>query len=684
MLVRRQGRLRGENRARRFGPLALLFPMAVLGTSLSFIPVSVARAEYGAVSRDLTLLPIEQLLSLEVASASKFPQKATQAPSSVTVITAADIKDFGYRTLADILRGVRGLYVSYDRNYSYLGVRGFSRPSDYNSRVLLLVDGYRFNDNIYEQASIGTEFPIDVDLIDRVEFVPGPGSSIYGSNAFFGVINVITRRGADARGVEVAGSAGSFGTGAGRVSFGRQFDNGADLLLSATAYRSGGQDLFYPEFIPSGAPDGMARGLDFDRYAQFLARFSHQGWTLQAIHGERTKGIPTASFGTAFNVPGTQTLDESTYLNLGYYGAVADKLDLTGRVYYGRYDYAGDYMYDIPPLTRNKDIARGEWWGAEASMLSTAFERHKLVFGADYQQDFRQQQINYDEQPFVPYLDDRRSGNRFGIYAQDEIGLRDGLLLNAGLRYDRNSSFGGIFNPRLGLIFRAQEKTFVKLLYGTAYRAPNAYELYYSVPGDGGQKANPNLRPEKIRTQELAVEHYVSDSFRITGTVFRYLVRDLINATIDPSDELLVFSNLDRVRTKGAGFEADSIWPNGARLRASYNYQVAEDEVGERLTNSPRHLAKIKLSAPLPGEWLRAGAELQYTGARRTPAGETGGFWLGNLNFTASRLARGLELSFGIYNLFDRRYADPGGTEHLQDSIAQDGRSVRLKLGYRF
>ena len=113
----------------------------------------------------------------------------------MTIVTAGEIKRYGYRTLADILRSVRGFFVTYDRNYDYVGVRGFGRPGDYNSRVLLLVDGHRINDNVYDTASIGTEFPVDVDLIDRMEIIPGPSSSLYGNNAFFGVINIITRKG---------------------------------------------------------------------------------------------------------------------------------------------------------------------------------------------------------------------------------------------------------------------------------------------------------------------------------------------------------------------------------------------------------------------------------------------------------------------------------------------------------
>src|ERR1700736_3593321 len=123
---------------------------------------------------DLLDLSLEELMSIEIDSvygASGFKQKVAEAPASVTIITSEEIQKFGYRTVADILRNVRGFYVTYDRNYSYLGVRGYGLPGDYNSRIALLIDGHRLNDAIYAAAPVGPEFPIDIDLIDRVEVI---------------------------------------------------------------------------------------------------------------------------------------------------------------------------------------------------------------------------------------------------------------------------------------------------------------------------------------------------------------------------------------------------------------------------------------------------------------------------------------------------------------------------------
>lgn len=634
---------------------------------------------------NLVALPFEQLLTLEVYSASKFVQKASDAPSAVSVVTAADIKAFGWRTMADILRSMRGLYVTNDRNYSYLGARGFLRPGDYNTRFLLLVDGSRSNDAVYDQASIGSEFVLDVDLIERVEFVPGPGSSIYGANAFFGVINVITRRARDFSGGHASVETGSHGARKARATYGMHGENGAELLLSASSYRSAGKDLYFAEFDTPANNNGIAQNLDHDRGHSLLVKGAMGAFSLSLAHSERRKGIPTASFSQAFNDPRAHTVDTQSFVDLGYRTALAGDTDLSSRVYWGRYDYDGDYVYDYPPLTVNRDGSRARWWGAEAKLVSTRYAGHKVVAGIEYQHDYQRDQFNFDVDPYAPNLDDRRAGRRTGIYLQDEVTLRDGLLLNAGIRYDHNSTTGGTFNPRLALIWRAAPATTVKALYGTAFRAPNAYELYYDIPGAGGQKANPALKAERIRSQELVLEHALSADARLTALLFLNTVSDLITQATDPLDGRLVFRNLDQASARGMELGLEQAWTGGTRLRTSVSLQRTRDvTTGAAMVNSPRVLAKMNLSTPLLSTGWRTGLEGHYVGYRHTLQGRTGDYWLANLTLSSIRLAPGLEASVSVYNLFDRRYADPGAAEHAQDAIGQDGRSVRLKLRYAF
>jgi outer membrane receptor protein involved in Fe transport len=640
--------------------------------------------------QDLTALPMEQLMNLEVYTASKFAQKVSEAPSAVSIVTAADIKAYGYRTLADILKSIRGVYVTNDRNYSYVGTRGFSRPGDYNSRVLLLLDGYRLNDGIYDGALIGTESIVDVDLIDRVEFVPGPGSAIYGGNAFFGVLNIITKNGKGIGGTEISGEAASFETRKGRLTYGERSENGLDVLLSASSYHSRGENLHFPEFDDPATNNGVAHNLDHDRYEQLFTKLTYGAYSLDIAYSERTKAIPTASFGQVFNDPRSQTVDEQAFFNLKYYDNPSTSLDVQASLYYGHYVYSGDYVFDYPPVTVNRDETRGDWWGGELRFLSTAFDRHKIIYGAEYRNDVHRDQRNFDVDPFVSYLDDHRSKRTYGVYAQDEFSLSDSWILNAGLRQDHSTEDQTATNPRLAVIHKFTPVTTAKLLYGTAFRAPNAYEKYY-VTDASLYKANPDLKPEKIKTYEAVLEHYFQNDFRLTGSVFSYKIDNLISLTLDPADGLFVYRNIDTAEAKGVELEAERFWSGGTRLRASYSWQAAKDSAtGARLSNSPRHLAKLNFTTPFFGDVWRAGSEIQYTGERTTPRGGTvGDFAVMNLTLTAERFAKNLEVSAGVYNLFDKKYADTPSTEHFDslgrylNQIPQDGRSFRLKLTYR-
>ncbi|WP_206047084.1 TonB-dependent receptor plug domain-containing protein, partial [Noviherbaspirillum denitrificans] len=542
--------------------------------------IAAGLAHAGEQRMDLAELSIEQLLSLEVYSASRFVQKVSDAPSSVSVVTAADIRAFGWRTLADILRSMRGLYLSNDRNYAYLGARGFLRPGDYNTRFLLLVDGSRINDAVYDQASIGTDFLVDVDLIERVEFVPGPGSSIYGANALFGIINIITKNGRDLSGAQASIEYGSQGMRKARASYGMRHDDGTEWLLSVNDFREDGADLYFPEFDTPAANGGVARRMDYDRAQNLLMKGAAGPWSISVAHSERTKGIPTAAFSQVFNDPRSRTVDTRTSVDAVYRARLAADAEVTSRIYWGRYDYMGDYVYGAPVPTVNRDGARANWWGAETRFVMTPVEGHKLVAGAEVQRDYRRRQFNFDIEPFLARLDDQRAGNRLGVYAQDEFTLRPDLLLNAGVRYDYTSSTGDSnINPRVALIHKASASTTFKAITGTAFRAPNAYELYYDLRAAGGQKANPSLKAERVRTNELSAEHYFSPDARLTASLFRNTVSDLITQTVDPADGLLVFRNLDRVKAHGAELELERAWSSGARLRSSVSWQHAVDDV---------------------------------------------------------------------------------------------------------
>lgn len=633
---------------------------------------------------DLASLPIEKLMDIQVVSASKFLQKSGEAPAAVTVITAADIKAFGYRTLGDVLRSTRGLYVSYDRFYQYVGVRGFKPPGDFSSRTLILINGYRINDAVYDAAAIGDDFMVDMDLVDRIEIIRGPGSAVYGSNAVFAVVNVITKKGADVGGLQVSASREGFGADQERVTYGKQFANGANVLLSASRFHRSGVDLFFPELNAPETNNGVARGLDWTDNLQLLAKVDLHQFTLTAAYARRDRGLPGAPYGIVFNDPRDHWIDETTFADLSRYDDLSSKVSLTSRVFFGLYRGAGVYPVPGPPVIATINKSLGEWWGDEEKLLIQA-GRHKIVLGAEYQDNLHQDQQSYSTSPKASYINDVRSSERLGIYAEDEFTLSESLILNSGLRYDQYSNIGENFAPRAGLIWKSSAATTVKALYGTSFRAPNVYELFYDDRGVS-QKANPSLRPEKIRTFELVYEHYFDPQFQLTLDAYSNRLDAVIAEVIDPADGLLVFRNGGGVSGKGVEIEVNKAWAGGAKLRTSYTWQNSREiATGREIADSPQSMAKLNTSIPVFRSAARIGAELQYVSQRRTLAGGVASpYLLTNLTLSSVGLPGGLELSTSLYNLFDVRYFDPASSNLVQDKIQQDGRSFRVKLTRTF
>jgi iron complex outermembrane receptor protein len=666
--------------------VSLIVVCSLFGLSVN--PLSIAAGELpelGGISDDSALF--DDIPS--VFGASKYEQRLNEAPASVSIITADEIRKYGYRHLEDILDSVRGFYTTNDRNYAYPGVRGFNRPGDYGTRILLLLDGQRLNDALYDAAAIDREFPVNVDLIERVEIIRGPGSSIYGSNAVLGVINVITLRGRDLKGTELAASYASQNTREGRVSYGDRFVGGLEVLLSGSGFDSDGDDrLYFPEFDAPSTNNGIAENGDHETTRSLFAKLSLGDFTLQMDYNEREKRFPTATYETVFNDRRNVTNDDVAHLFLNYAHSFDNEIELNADIDYGYYTYHGDYVYDysdtaVPDLVIWDDDATAEWWRYELQASIYTFDRHKLIVGAEYRDNLRLDQSNND--PFDTYLNDKSDSDVWGVYIQDEIQLARTLALTLGVRHDDYDTFGGTTNPRVALVYSPFERTTVKLLYGESFRAPNTYELKYH---DGFFTWKPaiDLEPETSQSTELVVEQRIGQHLRGVANLFYYRIDDLISLVTDPADDLLVFVNLDDIETRGLGLELEGKLPRGISGRVSYTYQDTEDRsTGEQLTNSPQHMFKVNLTAPFLSDHLFAGAEYQYLSSRKTLAGDDAdAFSLVNLTLSAPDIWNGLSLAGSVYNLFDEDYGDVASEEHLQAEIPQDGRIFRLKVYFNF
>lgn len=659
---------------------------------ISFLSPGTALSEGSGDIRQYMEMSIEELMQIDVESvytASRYIQNVSEAPSSVTVVTAEEIKRYGYRNLAEVLQSVKGMYVSYDRNYHYLGIRGFSRPGDYNSRVLLMIDGHRINDGVFNTSPIGTEFPVNIDLIRKIEVIRGPSSSLYGTNAFFGVINVITSDGAEKEGLQASGEIGSNGYNQERLSYGGQYGGNLALLFSGSYYSGDGRDkLYFSEFDRGVTNGGLADDIDHDWAKRLFFKVRYGELALQAIYSYRKKNVPTATFGTVFNNPNYNTVDEYYLFGLKYRHRLSRGTDLSLRINFNIYNNYADYPYDysdkgdLTDIVINRDIAESEWIGAELDLTREINETNKLSMGGEFRDDIRQYQKNYD---FKTYFDDSRSSSSWAFYLQDEIFLRRDILINAGVRYDDYGKGNDTINPRIALIWSPTETTSLKLVYGTAFRKPNVYEMYYADE-EMTQKGNPDLQAEKIGTYEMVFEQKLNDNLRGHVSLYHYRVKNLIVLETDPSDGLLVYRNSGEAKAKGLEFELDYRNDQGVSGRIFYTYQDATDvQTGERLTNSPLHVGGLLLSSPLLKKRLFLSTELIYTSRRKTLSGNwTGDSTLVNMTVYGKGLLKNLDISFSVYNLLNQRYSHPASSEHLQDSIVQDGRSFRLKATYTF
>lgn len=650
---------------------------------------------------DLTQMGLEQLMELTVVGASKYEQKQSQVAAAASVITREEIQAFGWRTVAEAIASLPGVSQTYDRQYSYVGARGLSIPGDLNTRLLVTIDGNRVNDSLYDQGYLGREFPLDIGLVERIEFIPGPGSAVYGQNAMLGVVNVITRKGSDVNGGELAAAyQAPQSTREGRITWGKVLDNGVDVLVSFSGLRSTGDDHFF-NFCPSPNGEcgsspvaGEARSLDGERIRQFAVRASRGAWAVELLQGDRVKYDPAAGFLTNPLTSGQYQEDRITLGQITYEDVFADNtLRVTGRLFGGQESFHDYLPYGDRPLQPSSshdpsavytEPAIGQWRGIELRALSTAFDDHKVMFGTEYQENNRIRMNVNDSSGATNDVHIALTGYRLGVFAQDEWQITQTLASTVGVRVDRNDLTGTHWSPRAALIWTPAQSTTLKALYGRANRAPNAFESKF---GNGiDQTSNPALKDETIDTVELVADHRVNRELSLRASVYQWTLRDLIMQGVDPVTGLSQYqTSTSPVKAHGLELSASQQWERGARLRGSVSMQDVHYEGGSALSNSPHMLARLNFLTPLPWAGLRMGYEFRYDGWRRTEAGDTtGGFAVSNLRLSTSSWVRGVELSLDIKNLFDRTYSHPAANTNWQDALQQDGRSVGIAMRCNF
>lgn len=559
-----------------------------------------------------------------------------KAPAVATVITAKDIKMMGANSVYEAIETVTGIHIypsNLDRMKPNFSIRGIHTAE--NPQTLVLVNGekttYEYSGSRWQQFNIG------VDLIDRIEVIRGPGSAIYGADAFSGVINIITKGINSVSSKEIGAKAGSFNTKSSWINY----VNSNDPLKysinaqwsktkgdSSRVVQTDAMHGFGLGFL-SNAPGALdTRSESIDLHAQL----SYQGFFAKAwyLKNEGSTGAGAAQALSNSDIEETKSLTLST----GYEWNINSALNMKYSVHYQTYD-DDTYFVIYPPgmaLPRAFDeqgapsaftvftdgligqpIAHEKYYGTNLVAQYSGIEQHNIRaeigyryseakpeelknFGPGVQdgtEDFKDGTLtNVRGTPYIYMLDQDRE--LYFLTLQDEWELAADWELTVGVRYDNYSDFGGTFNPRLALVWQTQHNLTTKLLYGEAFRAPSFQELY--AINNPIILGNPDLEPEKIQTTEIAFDYRPNFDWQLMTNLFYYQSEDLITY-ISSNDGTSVAQNASNRDGYGAEFEAHWKPSDSLHIKAGYAWQKSEDKHSkESIADAPGQVFDVNVN----------------------------------------------------------------------------------------
>ncbi len=697
-----------DGRAGGFTPAILNLPVGLHRVDLKlrgFLPEqrTIIVRPSGETRLDLVLTQSE-----EVVAASRAIEQVADAPSSVTLVGERELSAFAPPTIAEAVRGVPGVYLSDDRSYVTLGMRGLGRLGSYGNRILVTYDGQPMNDDWIGSSYVGYDALTDLGDVERIEVVRGPGSVLYGTNALSGVINVVSRNDAPP-GVSAGFSTNQSGVARARARADAKLGKNAGIWASIAGARGNGRDFRFPE-LQSAASDGVARGVDNFESGTFRGRAYWKYVSVQWSLHSYEKHLPTAEFGTTFGDNRTMQTDSRSFVELRAEPHVSDTVSVLWRLHWNHYTFRGAYARDALDGGIEVDTYRGSWLGLEQRLQFKPSARLRVTLGGEGQAHYQVEQAGHDDNG--TFLDDTGSHGRpfqvGALYALADATLSARAQLSLGARWDVYSTFGSSLNPRVALILKPYEAGNTKLLLGKAFRAPSTYELYYNDNGYT-QIQSPNLGPESLYSLEIEHAHRFSSSVVATAAAYGNYAARLIStlgggSQTDPlhyeneHSPLLVLGGevgLRRELRQGAMF-ALSYGLSVARFLATNGAGdlVSLDRASDKrnVANSPVHSASLKGALPVINRALTLASRLSIEGPRydryenqSDPAqGKTGSAVIWDIVFSGEEARYGIHYAFGVYNAFDWHYSAPVSTEFVQRTIAQPGRSFMASLEMKF
>jgi outer membrane receptor protein involved in Fe transport len=615
-----------------------------------------------------------------VETAALYTQTLQEAPAHVTVISADEIRKFGYRTLSEVLANVAGFYMSSEGVLQYGGVRGFSLPGDYNTRFLVLVNGHSLTDNVSgAMYMFGQDFGVDMDLVQRIEVVRGPSSALYGSNGMLATVNILTKAPADIAGSMVSMEIGSFGEKKLLVSSSHYLGRGANLLISTSAFNTSGRTVLLPDLIDTTLTGGRTDRVGAERGYHSFAHLTWRNWSVAANFGDHHAEAPAGWFSSTFGDPGTGLRDAHNFIEGSWTRPVGRSSSLRFRLSYDQFRYRGRLDSENSGIVYDfRNNARGDWIGTQFAFQTRLARFGMLTVGSQGSADIRSTQQSYYHDAPQDLLRNVSEPNHFyGVFVQQQWDFTRNWTAYLGLRLDDTKLQEHSVSPRLGVVYQSSPSTFYKVLYGKAFRNPSAYEQFWSP--------NPALRAEKMRTIEFVRDQRLGQRVNLTLAAFHYRLAGLIEG-VTISDSQSQYQNVSSARATGVEVELRARPLDWMETSGSLSLLDAHwrQQRHAHLPNSPRMVSQFRTAMPLFRNKLTVGLTGRYISEREDTLGNHGRpVFNADATATTNRLHRDFDLQFGIRNLANRLVEDPVSEQHLSTWMPRAGRSVFLKLLWR-
>ena len=674
---------------------------------------------------DLSLADLGSIRVTSIASGTQ--TRLDKAAAIATVITAEDIEAIGATDIDQVLETVPGLHITRsDQAYSpKFVIRGIT--STYNAQALMLINGIPVSSLFLgNRSNIWAGMPIRA--IARIEVIRGPGSALYGADAFAGVINIVTKSSNDINGLSVGARAGSFDTAAAWLQYGGAV-GGLDVALSLEAESTDGwketvasdRQTVYDGLTGSAASrapgpvDTMKKMLEArldiaGEYTRFRAGYqgrydvgSGVGYFEALDHDGR---IRSERFNADYS--GHWSTEEGSWQfepRISYYqGTQEVEKDLRllprGTVFPLNGQLFTNGLIGNPG--NREENARFDF-----SSLFKGFDAHYIRLGAGlvWSDMFEVTETKNFTPFFTPraggveevsdtaevYLPEQQRKNSYA-YVQDEWKISPRWQLTSGVRHDHFSDFGNTVNPRMALVWAPRDGITTRLLYGRAFRAPSFAELF--VTSNPINLGNPKLKPETIDTYELAFSHQFSQNLQYTANIYRYDIQDMIDF-VPIAPPFIQAQNTGKRKGSGLELEADYTPGYNLRLLANYAWQKSEDRTtGKDVGEAPVQEAYVRSEWLFMPDW-HLDSQLTWVGKQKRAANDTRAALAANttidLTLRKRDALKDLNLTLAVRNLLDTDVREPspgpGPTlpvPAIPDDFPMAGRSLWLEGQYQF